>query len=234
MPWLSIAPLGRPVVPPVYCSSATSSAEIDGHCAGLGRAFDECLEGDDPRIVRNRDVRIADRAPVVVLADDQPIEQPLGEKLQRHRQQRGEIAGDQNARAAIAELVRQRDLAIERLKMHHARAGLQRAEEIHRMIRRIAEEQRDRGVLAAARAQERRGRGLDPVFQLGIADRPVAEFDRGPRAEIGRRLRHQVRQRAARDRIVPANAFRIEFFAGMGHAELRHSGARPLARTRNP
>ena len=52
--------------------------------------------------------------------------------------------GDQHARAAVGQLVRQRAVAIERGQMHDAGAGLQRAEEIDRMIRRIAEEQRDR------------------------------------------------------------------------------------------
>ena len=34
LPWVSIAPLGRPVVPPVYCKSAMSSGEMAGHTAG--------------------------------------------------------------------------------------------------------------------------------------------------------------------------------------------------------
>ena len=80
---------------------------------------------------------------MIVLADDQAIEQALVEKFQRGRQQRREIAGDQHARAGVRELVRQRDLAVERRQMHDAGAGLQRAEEIDGMIRRIAEEQRD-------------------------------------------------------------------------------------------
>ncbi len=67
--------------------------------------------------------------------------------------------------------------------MHDAGAGLQRAEEIDGMIRRVAEEQRDRLVLAVAGAQERRRRDLGQRFQFGIADRTVAEFDRRPRAE---------------------------------------------------
>ncbi len=32
--WVSIAPFGRPVVPPVYCSSSTSSAERAGQADG--------------------------------------------------------------------------------------------------------------------------------------------------------------------------------------------------------
>ena len=209
----------------------------------LGRAFGEFPEGDDRGIIRNRRVRIADRAPIVVLADDQAIEQALFQEFQRHRQQRRKIAGDEHARAAVAQLVRQRAFAVERRKMHDAGAGLQRAEEIHRMIRRIAEEQRDRSVLAVAGAQERSGRDLDHCFQLGIADRPVAEFERRPRAVIGRRLRQQVRQRAPRDRIVPADPFRIELFAGMGHGCSATIGCvrkravipgRGAARVRNP
>jgi len=99
-------------------------------------------------------MRIADRAPVVVLADDQPVDQALFQEFQRRRQQRRKIAGDQQRARAIAQLVRQRDRAVERGKMHDAGAGLQRAEEIHRMIRRIAEEQCHRMVPAVTGAQE--------------------------------------------------------------------------------
>ncbi len=67
-----------------------------------GCALHECLEGHDRRMIRDRRMRIADRAPIVVLADDQPIEQALVEEFQRRRQQCREIAGDENARAAVA------------------------------------------------------------------------------------------------------------------------------------
>ncbi len=81
---------------------------------GPGRAVDELLVGDDPGIIRQRRLRRADLAPVIVLADDQAIEQALVEEFQRGRQQRRQIAGDEHARAGIRELVRQRDLAVER------------------------------------------------------------------------------------------------------------------------
>src|ERR1700736_1884589 len=117
--------------------------------------------------------------------------------------------------------------------MHDAGAGLQRAEEICRMIRRIAEEQRDRGVLAIAGAEEGGSCDLDHGLQLAVTDRPLAEFDRRPRTELGRRFREQVRQRTARDRIVPVEACGIKLFAGMGHEssttrEANTSGRAPL------
>src|SRR6185437_13047251 len=85
------------------------------------------------------------------------------------------------------------------------------------MIRRVAEKQRYRRALAEAGAHEGAGRDLRHFLQFSKADGAVAEFDRRPRAEIGRRLREQAGHRAARDRIVPMNAFRIKLFAGMGH-----------------
>ena len=118
------------------------------------------------------------------------------------------------------ELVRQRDFAVERAEMHDPGAGLQRAEEVHRMIRRIAEEQRDRMLLAIAGAQQGRGSRLHHRLKLGIADRAVAEFDRRPVSELCGRVRQQIGQRAARDRIVPMHAFRIELLARMGHRSL--------------
>src|SRR6266478_1380262 len=119
--------------------------------------------------------------------------------------------------------MRERAFAVEWGKMHDARAGLQRAEEVHRMVRRIAEEQRHRMVAAVAGAQERRRRNLGHRFQLGVADRAVAKFDRWPRAVFGRGFRQQIRQRPACDRIVPMDPFRIELFAGVGHAYLQRA-----------
>src|SRR5260370_20700479 len=112
--------------------------------------------------------------------------------------------------------MRKRALAVERAEMHDAGAGFQRAEEVHRMIRRITEEQRHRTVLAVAGTQKRRGRKVDHRFQFSVADRTVAEFDRRPRAVLRCRLRQQIRQRSARDRIVPVDTFRIELFDWMG------------------
>ncbi len=192
----------------------------------FGHAVDEAAEGDDGGILRQRRLRRAGLAPVVVLANDQAVEQALVEKLQRRRQQRLEIAGDEHARAGIGELVRQRDLAVERGKMHDAGAGLQRAEEVDGVIGRVAEEQRHRSVLAVAGAQEGAGGDLDLVFQFGIADRTVAEFDRRPRAEFDCCRRQQIGQRSLLDRIVPTDALRIELLAGM-HASVSPGSPTP-------
>ncbi len=183
-------------------------------------AIDKAAEGHDGGVIRNRRLRDADLAPAVVLADDQAVEQPVVEKLQRRRQQRREVAGDEHARAGIAELVGQCDFAVERAEMHDPGAGLQHAEEAHRMIRRIAEEQRDRMLRAIAGAQQGRGSRLHHRMKLGIADRAVAEFDRRPVSELCGGVRQQIGQRAARDRIVPMHALRIELLARMGHRSL--------------
>lgn len=79
-------------------------------CCAIG----ELAEGDDGRIVRQGCLLGADLAPAIVLTNDQAIDQSLVEKLQRGRQQRREIARHQHPCAGIAELVRQRDFAIER------------------------------------------------------------------------------------------------------------------------
>src|SRR5690242_3938119 len=101
--------------------------------------------------------------------------------------------------------------------MHDPRARLQCAEEVDGMVRRVAEEQRDGLVAAVAGAQEGAGSDLHFFFELGVADRPVAEFNRGTRAILARRARQQVRQRETLDRVVPADALRIKLFAGMSH-----------------
>ncbi len=89
LPWVSIAPLGRPVVPPVYCSSATSSADDLPATAPAAVAPSAKLpEGDDAGSSGIGACGVADLAPIVVLADDQAIEQSLVQKLQRRRQQR--------------------------------------------------------------------------------------------------------------------------------------------------
>ena len=68
----------------------------------------------------------------------------------------------------------------------------------------------------------------------------VAEFDGRARSEFGNRCRQQVGQRAARKRIVPANALRIELLSGASHqaafdcaasdAKVLPSSARRLSR----
>ena len=210
---------------------------VDADCRPGGRsghAIDELPVGDDRGVARQRRLRRADLAPVVVLADDQPVDQSSVEKLKRGRKQRGEIAGDDDARAGIGELVRQRDLAIEWRQMRDARTGLQRAEEIDRMIRRVAEKQGDGLVLAVAGAEEGAGGDLDLVLQFGVADRPVAEFERGTRTELDGGVRQQIRKRAARDRLVPADAWWIELFAWMGHVAQQQEMSFRGARRTNP
>ena len=96
------------------------------------RALRKSCKRRDRGVIRDRRMRIADRAPMVVFADDQAIEQALFQEFQRRRQQRREIAGDENARAAVAQFMGQRAFAIERGQMHDAGAGLQRAEESSR------------------------------------------------------------------------------------------------------
>ena len=182
-----------------------------------GRALDEGFERDDAGIVGDRRLRRADLAPIVVLADDEAVDQALLQEFQRGRQQRGEVGGDQNARAGVGHLVRQRDLAVERRKVRDAAACLQRAEEIDGVIGRVAEEQRDGGVLAAAGAEERRRCALGHRGELGVGDRTVAEFQRRARAVIGSGFRQEVRQRALDDGVVPTHALGVKLFAGMGH-----------------
>ena len=110
--------------------------------------------------------------------------------------------------------------------MHDTGPGFQRAKEVHRMIRRVAKEQRHRIILAVAGAQERRGRCLDHGFKLSVADRPIAELDRHARAVLLGRLRQQIGQRSPCDRIVPVDAFGIELFAGMSHRRSADSEVR--------
>ncbi|MGY3107841.1 hypothetical protein ACVWW7_004468 [Bradyrhizobium sp. LM6.9] len=111
----------------------------------------------------------------------------------------------------------QRNLAVERGEMRNARAGLQRAEEIDGVIGRVAEKQRDGGVLAASGAQERGSRTLRHRGEFGVTDRTLPEFQRGARAVLGGGFCQQVRQRALDDGVVPTHAFGIKLFAGMGH-----------------
>src|SRR3954452_7094648 len=99
--------------------------------------------------------------------------------------------------------------------MRDAGAGLQRAEEIEGMVRRIAEEQRDGSILAAAGAQERGSRTLRHRSELGVADRTIAKLDRGARTVVSGGFRQQVRERALDDGVVPTHALGIKLFAGM-------------------
>ncbi|MGY4316423.1 hypothetical protein ACVWW1_005750 [Bradyrhizobium sp. JR3.5] len=65
----------------------------------LDCTVDELAVRDNSWIVRQRGLRRADLAPMIILANDQAVEQPLGEEFQRRRQQRRQVAGDQHPRA---------------------------------------------------------------------------------------------------------------------------------------
>ncbi|MGY4316424.1 hypothetical protein ACVWW1_005751 [Bradyrhizobium sp. JR3.5] len=106
--------------------------------------------------------------------------------------------------------------------MHDAGSGLQRTEEVDRMVRRVAEKQRDRGALAVTGPHEGGSRGLDQRLKLAVADLPVAEFKHRARAELSGGIREQVRQRAARDLVAPLHALGIILFAGIGHGNVQH------------
>ena len=181
-----------------------------------GGAVDELPEGDDRRTIRDRGLRRAGLAPAIVLANDQAIEQAVAEKFQRGRQQRGKIAGHQHPRARIGQLVRQRDLAVERRQVHDAGACLSAPKKSPDDRACCRGTGRSRYPCRSRRAG-RRGRGFDHRLEFSVTDRRVAEFDRRTRAVFGSRIRQQVRQRSPRERVVPVNAFGIKLFAGMGH-----------------
>ncbi len=172
-----MAPFGNPVVPPVYCSSATSSADIAGHCAGFAAPSMNCLwvmmaglSGSAvcgvptlPQLSSSQTIRRSSR--------------PLSKNFSAVGNSAERLEVTSTRAPESDELVRQRDLAVERRQVHDSGAGLQRAEEIDGMIRRIAEEQRDRTVLAVAGAKEGAGGDLDLFFEFAVADRPVAKLD---------------------------------------------------------
>src|SRR3954465_5689456 len=109
-----MAPLGSPVVPPVYCSSATSSSETLGHCGGLLAPSTNFLNvtiagsaglrlGGLPTPPPKAPSTAAPPPPTVVLADALSVKQPLLEELQGPRHQRWQIAGDENVRSPVGQ-----------------------------------------------------------------------------------------------------------------------------------
>src|SRR5216684_2028878 len=152
LPWLSIAPFGSPVVPPVYCSSATSSMSIADHCAGFVAPS-----------MNWRNVMIAELFGSGVCGVPTL---PQSSSSQTIRRSSRPLSRNFSAVGNSAE----------RLLVTSTRAP-------------ESESLCDCAIPAIAGAQEGAGCDFDPVLQFGVADRPVAKFDRRTRAEVGRRLR---------------------------------------------
>ena len=72
LPWVSMAPLGRPVVPPVYCNSMMSSGHTGGSAAGSGAVSQSSIRSASAGIGGE-----AGGAPMRVVADHQRRDQSL-------------------------------------------------------------------------------------------------------------------------------------------------------------
>ena len=189
--WVSIAPFGRPVVPPVYCKRRDVVRRRPRARARRRRAIDELAEGDDSLRGGHRQQRIGGRAPALVLADDDAVEQALARGISappaaaprdswsRARARRCRLSLCDSARSASSGE-----------QMHDPRAGLGRAEEVDRMVRRVAEEQRDRRALAVAGARKAAAAHRSVPARSLKDDLAVAEVDdRALAVFCGKRVR---------------------------------------------
>ena len=178
---VSIAPLGLPVVPPVYCSSAMSSTSTFGHCRGsllapLARSWSKRTTGASAAIGV---VGIAEGPNAVSSPTIEVVDQAVGFELLRHQRHEADVGGDEDARAGVLQLEGQLSLRIERREVHHARAAFERREEADRVIGRVGQVQRDRFAGSGAKLHQPGGDRLDRFAQFGVAGLLVAILERG-------------------------------------------------------
>ena len=218
-----MAPLGLPVVPPVYCSSATSSTSTAGHCRGsfLAPVRAELVEAHEARRIRDRRGRDGRRAEGRVVADDQVIEETVALQLLRQRQHEADVGGDEDARARVLQLVRKLPLGIERREVHDAPAGLERAEEREGVVGRIRQVEGNRRARTDAQLHQAGSDRLDAGAQLGIARLAVTVFERRLGGPLRGERIEQRRQRRRLDGCVPAHAGRVALLPGSFRSHCR-------------
>ena len=189
----SIAPLGVPVVPPVYCRTATSSCGET--CTGTGR-----LASRDHLHVRHMQ-RVGHKARPL-LPFEQREQRRLGRRkdgrhrtnddlaqsgLRRHRvdlaADHRQIGHHHDRGAEIGDLLLQLPLHVERIEVHHRcrppRAA--RRYEDHR-IGRVRQAEADLDALADAEILQSPGGAADQIAKLAESPAAAEEVDRGTAA----------------------------------------------------
>ena len=177
----STAPLETPVVPPVYCSTATSSALIVGLLErGLGALGDGCVEAHGAGQVVGRH-HLLDVAHHVV--DQRALEQAqlVAHGAQHHvldrrvrdalLQRGGEVLDDDDGLGAgVLELVLQLARRVQRVDVDHHQAGAQDAGHGHRVLRHVGHHDGDAVALGQAQALQIGGEGAAQAVGLGVGD----------------------------------------------------------------
>ncbi len=197
--WVSIAPLGKPVVPPVYwmtASASRGSPSVDGGIAPVVvekvAERDDALVGPDLRqhVLRRHERlhRPGREREFGELADDEPLQPRRVEKLLRLRIERGDVEGDEHVRLAVLDLEFERAQRVERRIIDDHAARLQDAEKGDRVMGRVRQIEADMHAGPDAELLEARGRAVGERVELGVADPLVHELQRRKRAEPLRRL----------------------------------------------
>lgn len=89
-------------------------------------------------------------APLRLVGDDQPVDLPRGDQLLRVGEEARIVRRDEDAGAAVAKLVGELALGIQRAQVDDMRAGAERTEEGEGVIGRVRQVEGDAGALADA------------------------------------------------------------------------------------
>ena len=208
-----------PVVPPVYCSRATSSGFTSGHCAGGEAPATNALAAMTPGRSGAASWGIGEAPHAASSPTITWSTRPASSILQRIGQEMPEI-GVRRMRAPLSlSLCVNSRSASSGLRWTIFAPAFSAAEEGDGMQ---AAYWADKCATASLRldagAQERGGHGVGRAAKFGEGDPPIAKFDGGAFGEFADRLREQRGDRADADRRVPGEPRRILTFPRKGRA----------------
>ena len=226
--WLSIAPLGRPVVPPVYCCTATSV--LGSTLTGVGlspRAMRSSNQTTLPAILERLHVRqllalgdgvehlLDGRQRVGEMRDDHRPDVPAVRQRLGLLEQRRDVEGDDDVGARVRDDVLELVDGIERVAVDHRRAGPQHGVVGDDVERRVGQHQRDaRAALQPELLLQRAGEGLDLAAELAERRFLAEEVERHLLGVLRADHQHLLVHRRRVERHVPGDVGRIVIHPG--------------------
>ena len=223
--WLSTAPFGRPVVPPVYCRRAMLSASTLGQDTGGAAPLRKAENGITPARAGTGTVAVGEGPSASSSPTTMRSTSPESSSLSAF----GSIA----ARFVVTRVRAPESPALcastrsgSRSEMRDARARLRRAEESVGMVERVRQVERDR-IAGAEAAPEEGGSGtIDRAAEFGKGEPALAELEGRPRPVRGDGLVEERAEGGGADRRVPPDARRI---GALPRERTAETGPRPGA-----
>ena len=231
--WVSAAPFATPVVPPVYCSSASVVQRIDRRRRHVAVIVGQVLERDEVDVVgrlrqllgqgEGREQPLGEGQRLGQRADDDAAERRALELRAQLGDQALQPHGHHDGDAGIEDLVLDLAVGIERVEIHHHAAGLQDPEIGDHEIGAIGQEQADPVARLDALVDQPAREAVGQLLDVGEAPAPVEEVDAGLVAMAGSRVIQQAVERARLELGPPVDPRRIGLQPGPRRCRFRRN-----------